>query len=93
MGLEDKSLVYLNQEMSPEYSERSGTRLPSEVRILRGYKHKVLTDDDLVKYQKGRAAYAANRELTHYLCPALNMARYTWQGRTEVIRCTRAHSK
>ncbi len=61
MGLEDKSLVYLNQEMSPEYSERSGTRLPSEVRILRGYEHKVLTDHDLVKYHKGRAAYAANR--------------------------------
>jgi len=48
---DNKDLLYLNQKLSPAFSERSGLRLPGEVRQLRGYAHKVLTDADLVKYR------------------------------------------
>lgn len=47
-----KALLYLDQKESPAFSKRSGLRLPRDVRQLRGYKRKVLTDSDLVKYRE-----------------------------------------
>ncbi|MBQ1784622.1 MAG: PLxRFG domain-containing protein [Gammaproteobacteria bacterium] len=62
-----KALLYLDQKESPSFGARSGLRLPRDVRQLKGYKQKVLTDADLVKYRnenpdirfsKSRAAQA-----------------------------------
>lgn len=47
----EQKLLYLDQKRSPEISERSGLRLPRDVRQLRGYKQRVFTERDLVKYR------------------------------------------
>lgn len=48
-------LLYLDQKLSPAISGRSGLQLPSEVRSLRGYEHKLMTEADLVKNQDQKA--------------------------------------
>lgn len=45
-------LLYLDQEKSPAFSERSGLRLPRDVRQLRGYPRIVVTESELVKYRE-----------------------------------------
>lgn len=45
-------LLYLDQEKSPAFSERSGLRLPKDVRQLRGYPRIVVTESELVKYRE-----------------------------------------
>lgn len=45
-------VLYLDQKRSPEISERSGLQLPRDVRQLRGYKHRVLTEADLAKHRR-----------------------------------------
>lgn len=53
---EDKALLYLDQEKSRTFNERSGLQLPGEVRQLRGYKQRVATEADLRKYRAEREA-------------------------------------
>lgn len=50
--VDEQRLLYLDQKRSPEISERSGLQLPRDVRQLRGYKAKVLTEADLVNYRQ-----------------------------------------
>ncbi len=50
--VDEQKLLYLDQKRSPEISERSGLQLPRDVRQLRGYKAKVLTEADLVNYRQ-----------------------------------------
>ncbi len=50
--VDEQKLLYLDQKKSPEVGERSGLRLPGDVRQLRGYKQRVLTENDLFKYRQ-----------------------------------------
>jgi hypothetical protein len=59
--VEEKKLLYLNEKESPTFSGRSGLQLPRGVRQLRGYKERVHTDSDLVKYRRARAEKGVNQ--------------------------------
>lgn len=61
--IDEGELAYLNQKATPLFNRGSGHHLPGNVGELRGYKRKIYTERDLVKYRKSHENQSFSRGL------------------------------